>query len=263
MSLHRVVVLDPCISAHTSPDLCDAKPDSLAYILLKLSSVHKLPQMASSLTEFYPSRKMEEITNRHKLDRKRMSYPMQQRLPSPSSPCDSVSPPLKHHSRNKSVLFLLDKNQLYEASPLLTPKDEDDDDDTNYDLAHTAEAESPELLQLDFKKRLDENPDYIALTSTLSMLHRTKSAVTNEITALQRLKKQTETASKLDLVAFYVNLICNRKQLPVQHKVVRAPTVQWDRYHLEMASASLSDDTTNECNKKQLFKTLSMFQRSP
>lgn len=221
-------------------------------------------KMAASLSAFYSDRKMEDITNRHKkhkLDSKRTCYPIQQRLPSPSSPCCSDSPPLKHHARNKSVLFVLDKNQMYEASPLLTPKDEDDDDDdTNYDLACSAEVNSDVPLADD--QQLDANPDYIALTSLLSLLNRTKSAVSSEISSLQLLKTQAETASKLDLVAFYVDLICNRKHLPLQHKVLRAPEVQWERYHPEMASVSLAD-TTNDCNEKRLFKTLSMFQPSP
>lgn len=220
--------------------------------------------MAASLSEFYSDRKMEDITNRHKkhkLDNKRVCYPMQQRLPSPSSPCCSDSPPLRHHTRNKSVLFVLDKNQLYEASPLLTPKDEDDDDDTNYDLACAPEVDTEDVPMAE-DQRLDANPDYIALTSLLSLLNGTKTAVSNEIASLQLLRMRAETATKLDLVAFYVDLICNRKHLPLQHKVLRAPEVQWDRYHPEMASVSL-EDTTNDCNEKRLFKTLSMFQPSP
>lgn len=239
--------------------------------------------MAANLSEFYSHRRMEDITNKHKkhkLDNekdgnnKRTCYPpVQERLPSPSSPCSSESP---KHSRNKSVLFVLDKNQLYEASPLLTPKDEDDDDvgpddvgynkDTNYDLACAAGVDLDDALSnlplLAPEKQLDDNPDYIALTSTLSQLTRTKDAISSEISSLSRVRKSAQTAAKLDLVGFYMELICGKKLLPQQHRVMRAPTVQWTRYHLEMASVSL-EDTTNDCNDRRLFKTVLMFQASP
>lgn len=241
--------------------------------------------MAANLSEFYSLRRMEDITNKHKkhkLDNgkegnntnKRTCYPMQERLPSPSSPCSSESP---KHSRNKSVLFVLDKNQLYEASPLLTPKDEDDDDDvnpddvgynkdTNYDLACAAEVDLDDTLGnlhlLAPEKQLDDNPDYIALTSTLAQLTQTKESISSEISSLSRVRKSAQTAAKLDLVAFYMELICGDKKLPQQHRVMRAPAVQWSRYHLEMASVSL-EDTTNDCNDRRLFKTVLMFQASP
>lgn len=188
---------------------------------------------------------------------------MQERLPSPLSPCCSESPPLKH--RNKSVLFVLNKNQLYEASPLLTPKDEDDDDDVDYDLACAAAVDEHDSLHpMDDNKRLDANPDYAALTSTLSLLNRTKEEISGEIVALSQLRTKAETASKLDLVAFFMELIGDRKQLPAQHKVIKAPTIQWSQYHPEMASVSFADgDATNECNEKRLFRTLSMFEPSP
>lgn len=166
---------------------------------------------------------------------------------------------------------------MYEASPLLTPKDEDDDDDVssddvgynkdiNYDLACASEADLEDALSnfplLAPEKQLDDNPDYIALTSTLSQLTRTKEAISNEISSLSRVKKRAQTAAKLDLVEFYMELICGKKQLPQQHRVMRAPAVQWSRYHLEMASVSL-EDTTNDCNDRRLFKTVLMFQESP
>lgn len=218
--------------------------------------------MAANLSEFYSHRRMEDITNRHKKHKldKRTCYPMQERLPSPSSPC---SPPQKQ--RTKSVLFVLNKNQLYEASPLLTPKDEDDEEDeinceySNYDLACRDEAVSKE-------SELEQNPDYIALSSTLNLLTQTKEAIRLEILSLLQLKTRAHTASKLDLVAFYVELICGQdKSLPKQHRVMSAPNVQWSRYHPEMASVSVtSSDTTNDIvNDSRLFKTLLMFQQSP
>lgn len=215
--------------------------------------------MVASLSEFYSDRKMEDITNRHKkhkLDNK-SCYPMQERLPLPSSPCCSESP--AKHGRQKLVLFVLNKNQLYEALPLLTPKDEDDEEDS-YDLTCRTNHEDPDC-QLDSlleSQKLELNPDYIVLSSTLSCLSRTKQEISGEIQKLSLLQARSQDASKLDLVAFYMELICGSKLLPSQHHVMRAPNVNWGRYSLQLAGVSL-EESTIDCNER-LFKTLSMFR---
>lgn len=186
----------------------------------------------------YPKRKMEleDITNRQKkakLDKG--YYPVQQRLPSPSS-C-LLSP---QKTRQKLVSFELSKNQHYENSPLLTPKDDDE-----YDLEHVPESQ------------LDRNADYVALCATLDLLNDTKARIERDLLELSRLQKAAKAGSKLALVEFYVRLICHDSSLPGQHRIVRAPTVLWEKYHPALAEVSLDHDCTNDYEK--VFKSLNMF----
>lgn len=209
--------------------------------------------MAASLSEIYPKRKMEDITNRHKkakLDSKSFYAPTQERLPSPSSPPSALSPQ-RLHQRQKSVLFELSKNEHFEC-PLLTPKDEDYDLDSDQGEVHPQE---------NHLHALDSNADYVALGSTASLLNLTKDRIETEINELSLLRNQTQKASKLDLVDFYVRLIYDKQNLPAQHKIARAPEINWAKYEEGLGNVSLRHDCTND-NKVSVFQTLNMFGSS-
>lgn len=208
--------------------------------------------MAANLAELYPKRKMEDITNRHKkprLDQKPYYPPVQERLPSPSSPSSSLSPQ-RHPLHHKSVSFELSKNEMFEHSPLLTPKEEDYDLDSDRN-----EPEPPDVRQL------DANPDYTALGSTVSLLHSTKERIESDIADLSRLRSKTADASKQDLVDFYVRLICDSAPMPAQHLIVKAPSINWERYHKGLSNVSLNHDCTNN-NDNAIFKNLNVFHPS-
>lgn len=197
----------------------------------------------------YPKRKneLEDITNRHKkakLDKP--YYPMQERLPLPSSPSCLLSPHKPHH---KLVSFELSKNQHYETSPLLTPKDDD--------YASDDEAASVHHPDVPALQQLDENPDYIALGATSDMLTDTKRRIELELVQLLKLRAAAQDGSKLALVEFYVALIYHQTRLPGQHKIVRAPKVEWSKYHLGLDGVSLNDCTN--ANEK-VFSTLNLFR---
>ncbi|QEL63416.1 hypothetical protein CJJ09_005618 [Candidozyma auris] len=139
--------------------------------------------MAASLQEMYPKRKLEleDITNRHKKAKQGKEYfhqsqmqpqPLQERSPSPSSPSSSSSPPSKQ--RSKSVSFELSKNEHYENSPLLTPKEDDFVSDTEYNQHRSESSE----------QQLDRNPDYVALGATADMLHMTKEKIEDDLAEL-------------------------------------------------------------------------------
>lgn len=203
--------------------------------------------MAASLSDMYPKRKkeLEDITNCHKKQKldKPAYYPTQERLPSPSSPQSLL--PQKH--RHKSVSFELSRNQHYESSPLLTPKDDDYVSEPDDDAVAAANV-----------RDLDANPDYVALCSTHNLLVQTKARIETDLHELARLGAAARHGSKLDLVDFYVRLICLANAVPSQHKVVRAPAVDWGKYHRAMDKVSVGRDD----NEQTLFRRLSLFDAS-
>ncbi|KAM9899598.1 hypothetical protein OXX59_006347 [Metschnikowia pulcherrima] len=207
--------------------------------------------MAASLTEIYPKRKMEDITNRQKkakLDSKSFFVPTQERSPSPSSPSNSSSPQ-RLHQRQKSVSFELSRNEHFEC-PLLTPKDED------YDL----ESDQNETYsQVNDLHPLESNSDYVVLSSTASLLDVTKENIETEITELSSLRSQALKASKSDLVDFYIRLIYDKQSLPTQHKIPKAPEINWAKYEEGLMNVSLRHDSTND-EEKSAFQALNMFQ---
>lgn len=244
--------------------------------------------MAASYSDMYSKRKteLEDITNRHKkakLDK--TCYPVQQRLPSPSSPLSLLSP----HKRSKLVTFELLKNQQYEGSPLLTPKDDDyesetDDGgavvDTSVDVAMasggasvasdvaSAVASDPAAGDaaaattitdptLHRHQQLDENADYTALCATGDLLNDTKHRIETHIAELRKLRAAAQGGSKLALVEFYVALIYQQARLPGQHKIVRAPSVEWSKYHPGLSAVSLNDCTNANEN---VFTALNVFR---
>lgn len=210
--------------------------------------------MAASLSEIYSKRKLEleDITNRHKKAKgKEYFHPVQERLPSPSSP--SLS--LPHKPRQKSVSFELSRNEHYANLPLLTPKEDD------YESCHEDEEEPAKPQQL------DSNPDYVALGATADLLATTKAKIEDDLAELSELRKAAKFESKLALVDFYVRLICpdssksksdgKASDLPQQHRIVAAPSVNWAKYHLGLPNNALSHDFTNDYEK--VFKGLHMF----
>lgn len=228
--------------------------------------------MAASYSDMYPKRKteLEDITNRHKKARlDKTSYPVQERLPSPSSPSCLLSP----HKRNKLVTFELLKNRQYEVSPLLTPKDDDYEseceaagDSTSVaseapvagDEASVASAAATApQLPLQRHQHLDENPDYTALCATGDLLNDTKHRIESHIAELRKLRAAAQGGSKLALVEFYVALIYHQARLPGQHKIVRAPSVDWAKYHPGLSAVSLNDCTNANEN---IFRALNVFR---
>lgn len=210
--------------------------------------------MAASASDMYPKRKLEDMTNRLKKPRpegKHYFPTLQERLPSPSSPCSSLSPQ-KDMIHRKSVQFELSRNQHYEC-PLLTPKDED-----YYLESDVEETKSASIGSTD----LDDNIDYISLSSTVSLLNTTRGNIQKDIRDLSVLRKKAQKASKLDLVDFYALLICNKTSLPSQHKVAKAPLIDWNKYHKGLGSVSLSNDCTND-NEKIVFEALNLFDITP
>ena len=106
--------------------------------------------------------------------------PQQQSSPSPSDLSSSSTTKL----RAKSVTFELSQNKQYENSPLLTPKD--DDDDYNDDRCEWGCGYGREYGPKygGSRAQLGTNCDYLALTSSLRLLNTNKSKIEREIVDL-------------------------------------------------------------------------------
>lgn len=180
--------------------------------------------------------------------------PQQQRSPSPSDL--SSSSPTK--LRTKSVTFELSQNKQYENSPLLTPKDDDDDyndDDVNGAVDMAENTVQNEALGA----QLGTNCDYLALTSSLRLLNTNKGKIEREIVDLsQMLDFHAKTPDKGEIIDFFSKLVDNKLNLPQQNKILRCPLIDWSKYHNGLTN--VSKESFEACaNEKMLFRTLNLF----
>lgn len=180
--------------------------------------------------------------------------PQQQRSPSPSDL--SSSSPTK--LRTKSVTFELSQNKQYENSPLLTPKDDDDDyndDDVNGAVDMAENTVQDEALGA----QLGTNCDYLALTSSLRLLNTNKGKIEREIVDLsQMLDFHAKNPDKGEIIDFFSKLVDNKLNLPQQNKILRCPLIDWSKYHNGLTN--VSKESFEACaNEKLLFRTLNLF----
>lgn len=229
--------------------------------------------MAASLDEIYPKRKLEleDITNKLKVAKVEKGYyrPVQERSPSPSTPSCSLSPKeppspqkdsIQKSRHRKSVSFELSKNQHYESLPLLTPKDDDyeSESEENHDCSESRSLHEASTESENSPHSLENNPDYIALALTREVLSNTKEEINADLNRLSKLRNAASTESKLALVEFYMKLICDPSLLPAPHSIISAPQINWAKYHPGLLDVNLSNECTNE-NRKSLFKQPCMF----
>lgn len=148
----------------------------------------------------------------------------------------TVLAPVSANTRSKSVTFDIANNKEYEASPLLTPKYDDEDDD----YGHFAEPQPDISTENDNEINdgtaplddLNRNHDYSALCSTLDMLHSKESQIHSEMTQLSNLKSAVQHMNKASLMDFYLRLLQGHVHLPEPSKIPKAPVVQWGKYGL-------------------------------
>lgn len=184
--------------------------------------------------------------------------PQQQRSPSPSDL--SSSSPTK--LRAKSVTFELSQNKQYENSPLLTPKDDDDDynDDDVDGAVDMAEDKAQNEVQNEAPgAQLSSNCDYLALTSSLRLLNTNKCKIEKEIVDLsQMLDFHAKNSDKGEIIDFFSKLVDNKLNLPQQNKILRCPLMDWSKYHNGLTN--VSKESFEACaNEKLMFRTLNLF----
>lgn len=182
---------------------------------------------------------LEDITN-SSYKKMRAAYRKHQQERSPP-PSDTASP---GRTRQKSVTFELSNNRHYENSPLLTPKDEEDD--------FEEQQASLERSCLD-PHNLQSNPDYVALASLLRVLQAHKQRIQNDIRDLEMLRLQSDDETRV----FFTKLVRGDLQLPRPARVLSAPVVDWSRYHHSLGDVLHSLASQDE---KPMFRTLSMFR---
>lgn len=106
---------------------------------------------------------------------------------------------------------------------------------------------------------LNTNPDYISLTSSHKMLKRSEGRIVRNIARLLDIQKQvTALQSKDEIVDLVVRLINNDLDLPQTTRVLRAPIVDWSRYHPALAKVA-KDFTKTDSKGEALFKTLDIW----
>lgn len=184
---------------------------------------------------------LEDITN-SSLKKMRPCYKkhQQERSPPPSD-IQTLSPP---RPRQKSVTFELSNNRHYENSPLLTPKDEEDDfEEQKASLQRS--RNDPHNLQ--------NNADYVALTLSLRVLQAHKQRIENDIRALEGLRTQSDDETR----EFFSKLVRGELNLPRPAKVLTAPVVDWSRYHHSLGNVQHCLDSSDE---KPMFRTLNLFR---
>ena len=156
----------------------------------------------------------------------------------------------------------------YQDSPLLTPKDEEDDVGVEYyegaDAKGNSETEKEEINEKKGKKEqedLNTNPDYIALTSSLRLLNENRNQVRQDIVHLSHLLDYyTQVASDDEVVRFFLALLDNKLNLPKQNRTLKSPIVDWSKYHNGLTNVNReSFDNNGDVNDKPFFKTLNLF----
>lgn len=193
---------------------------------------------------------------------------LQQRSPSPLEPQsldlndsnDSTSPRKEYH---KSVTF---------DCPLLTPKDEDyyglDAEKSTgvasnaFDGYHNACDDNIDNDPKDSNSTgtdLESNADYIVLTSSLRLLSSNHQQILKDIDHLSGLLTRFQSSDNQDdFLQFFDKLINNDLNLPKQHKILKAPIINLNKYSLVQDRDVNEDLAASE--KKPLFKTLNLFR---
>lgn len=195
---------------------------------------------------------------RHHRDPPSPRFPQQQRSPSPTSPAKS---------KTKSAIDLGGTDPYYQSSPLLTPQDDDDDDDDVNDPIVpnvTPPTSSPinDTNEHD-PTNLSTNADYIALTSSLRLATSSKRKIESEIVQLSSLLKfHSQNNNKDEIISFFMKLINNDLNLPQQHKIMKAPIIDWSKYHPSLGSATkdFEKHLAQEKNTTTMYKSHQLFR---
>ncbi len=105
------------------------------------------------------------------------------------------------------------------------------------------------------KLNVNENPDYIALKSTLSLLESQRKQSTKDILKLDLLK--TEALSNPQM--FINNLQTNSHKIPVMQKIVQVPKIDMKKYPVGNSNV-VNDEDGNE-EKDPMFKETRLFDQ--
>ncbi|CAX44753.1 conserved hypothetical protein [Candida dubliniensis CD36] len=118
------------------------------------------------------------------------------------------------------------------------------------------------------KQDLNENPDYIALTSSLRMAKITNAKINQDIIELSKLQQYYSTnANKEETIQFFLKLINNELNLPKPTKITKCPIINWSKYHPCLSQVNKDfENQLRKCDKKEqaknsLYKALNLFDK--
>lgn len=107
---------------------------------------------------------------------------------------------------------------------------------------------------------LDSNPDYIVLTSSLRLLSNNHQQILLDIEHLSGMLNDFKTCNdQEEFLKFFQKLINNDLKLPKQHKILKSPVINLNKYNV---TQNATEDLTTS-NEKPLFKTLNLFGKNP
>lgn len=119
-----------------------------------------------------------------------------------------------------------------------------------------------------FKQDLNENPDYIALTSSLRMAKITNTKINQDIIELSKLQQYySSTANKEETIQFFLKLINNELNLPKPTRITKCPIINWSKYHSCLSQVNKDfENQLHKCDKKEqamnsLYKALNLFDK--
>ncbi|KAG2731611.1 hypothetical protein G9P44_005198, partial [Scheffersomyces stipitis] len=176
--------------------------------------------------------------------RLRLRHPPQQRSPSPT---DSTTSSPK--SRSKSVSFdLPDSDKTYENSPLLTPKDEDDDNDVfdEHNDDNTYNNNNNDTINTDIN--IDNEEQMI----NHRLLDTTKDRISAEIVSLAKLRDfHANNDNREEIIDFFMKLLHNDLDLPSPTPVVRCSPCGLVQVPPNLAGVSRDfENQLNQCDKR-------------
>lgn len=183
--------------------------------------------------------------------------------------------------RNRAELY----DNHYENSPLLTPKDEEDNlveennveaEDVNSSV-HANEVRATDafdcqpdnVLSQTITDLLDEphvlpslesNPDYLSLTSSHRILTSSEKSLKHDINRLSEMQGSLTLKSKDECVAFFMLLVANELDLPSPGKVLKAPVIDWSRYHSSLGNVA-RDFKNVDRGAEGMYKLVRVFRR--
>ncbi|RCK60335.1 hypothetical protein Cantr_08535 [Candida viswanathii] len=240
---------------------------------------------------------LEDISNTHKKSRivsfKPLPSPRDNKPPvtrlkkynnyvtPPSPPQQRSSPPAicledddHHHHHQHHQHHDGDAHPSFPATP---PESISDEAGNTPIAAATEEAtttsETPSLANASStsattQSPLNNNADYITLTSSLRMAKLKSTQINDEIIELSRLQNHyLSSDNKEETIRFFLKLIHNELHLPKPSNIIKSPVINWSKYHPSLAQVSkdfenqLKNGDKKEEAMNSLYKALNLFDK--
>lgn len=201
--------------AHYSP------PRNKAKIIGEKSNSCAIPVAKSSIVESHDSSKISPVS----LCPQVISEPL-------------VTLPEESVLEQMSASIGIDEISAQSMSPPLPQIKEQDPQDTPHIATPAVEAvttapSTAETSLSDSPIDVETNPDYIALTSALSLLQTQRSVACNDLIQLKKLK--SDALEMPELFVASLKRTGKLQNVPKMQRITRAPIISWKKYRIENA----------------------------